>query len=235
MKLRKWQIPVFIVAIVLGLLISIQYQIQEQINVNKDVARERNVAMAEVLRRAEAEKALHEEEIQSLRKVITIYEKMASENKVITPGVSEELDKLRLLTGRTVVEGPGIVITLDDRVDADPLSSSDMQDLVNILIYSGSEAISINDQRIVASTPISEAGSNMLINKTPVNRLEGPTFEVKAIGDPERLERLVKITDNFVSGLTEYRGIIVTITQDPLVIVPALIGTPTFEVARPVQ
>ena len=235
MKLRRWQFPVFIVAIVLGLLMAVQFQIQQQINVIRDVARDRNVAMNEVLRRAESEKKLLEEEIQSLRRVITIYERMASENRVITPGVSEELDRLRLLTGRTEVVGPGIIILIDDRVDADPLSSSDLQDLVNILIYAGAEAISINNQRVVAYTPISEAGSNMLINKTPVKFLEGPTYEIRAVGEPERLARLVRITDNFVPSLTDFRGVKVTITTEQSVTIPSLLGGAVFEFAKPVR
>jgi uncharacterized protein YlxW (UPF0749 family) len=223
------------VAIVLGVLVSVQYQIQQQINVSRDIAKERNIAMIEVLRRAETEKSLYEEEIQSLRHVISIYERIASENRIITPGISEELDRLRLLTGKTQVTGSGIIITMDDREDADPLSSSDLQDLVNILRYAGAEAISINGQRIVANSPISEAGSNMLINKTPIKRLEGTAYEVIAIGDSERLERMIRITDNFIPGLTDYRGIKVVISKEEVVIIPALLGGVVFEYAQPIQ
>jgi uncharacterized protein YlxW (UPF0749 family) len=138
-----------------------------------------------------------------------------------------------MLNGKTKVEGPGILMTIDDRNAYDKITSSDLQDIVNVLRYSGAEAISINNQRIIANTPISEAGKNMLINKTPVNTNDGITYEIKVIGDSEKLERLVKITNNLVSDLIDLKGVKFTVIQEKKVIIPAYLGGYIYDQAKP--
>lgn len=233
--LKRWHLPVFCVAIILGLLVAFQFRVQQQVNQLKQTSAERNVALLEVLKKAELERNRLETEIETLRKQITTYEKMAESQQVITTGISAELDMYRLLTGSTRVEGPGIIATLDENGAFDKVASSDLQDLVNILRYAGAEAISINGQRIVANTAIHEAGNNMLINKTPVNRPEGLAYEIKAIGDPPTLSQLFRITNGQIDTLTDLKGIKVVVTEMENIEIPALSGGTNFDLAEPVE
>lgn len=233
--LKRWHLPVFCVAVILGLMIALQFRVQQQVIKLKKSSAERNVALLEVLKKAELERNQLENDIDGLRKQITAYEKMAESQQVITTGISSELDMYRLLTGSTKVEGPGIVVTLDESGSFDQIASSDLQDLVNILRYAGAEAIAINGQRIVANTAIHEAGNNMLINKTPVNRADGIAYEIKAIGDPPTLSQLFRITNGQVGSLVDLKGIKVVITEMENIKLPALSGGTSFELARPVE
>ncbi|MGI5839038.1 MAG: DUF881 domain-containing protein [bacterium] len=233
--LKRWHLPIFCVAVILGLLVAFQFKIQQQVNELKQTAAERNVALLEVLSKAETERNRLEAEIDSLRKQITTYEKMAESQQVITTGISAELDTYRLMTGSTRVGGPGIVVTLDEKDAFDKIASSDLQDLLNILRYAGAEAISVNGQRIVVSTAIHEAGNNMLINKTPVNRVDGAAYEIKAIGDPPTLSQLFRITNGQVGKLADLKGIKVNIAEMENIEIPALASGQSFELAKPVE
>jgi len=230
LRVQKWQILIFLSAIILGILIMAQLQMQQKINLGREIIRDRNIALSELLERAEEGREQQEEEIQSLRRVIAIYERMATDNEILTPGVSGDLDNLRILTGRADVVGPGIIAELEySGTRNNTVSSSDLQDIVNILRYAGAEAISINDQRIIYSTPISEAGSNMLINKIPVSGLDEIHYEIKAIGDPERLEDMLLITDNLMPNLVDYKGVSFSINQEENIEIPAYLGSVVFE------
>ena len=93
-------------------------------------------------------------------------------------GLVDVDERLGLASGTLPVEGPGLVVRLDDAPpdDAveDPLRGGtpvdgrvqdrDLQDLVNGLWAAGAEAISINDVRLTALTAIRSAGDAVLVD-----------------------------------------------------------------------
>ena len=96
------------------------------------------------------------------------------------------------------VSGPGLRVTMDNAppsADSDPVGGSaevaqagvvqdgDLQMAVNALWASGAEAISINGQRIGATTAIRQAGQAILVDLHPVTT----PYQLSAIGDPQRL------------------------------------------------
>jgi uncharacterized protein YlxW (UPF0749 family) len=100
-----------------------------------------------------------------------------------------ELDRQQLLAGLTPVQGPGVVVTLDDSTmqlpaGVDPnayiIHEYDLRDIVNLLWMAGSEAIAINAERLVSTSSIYCVGSTVMVNNT---RLAPPYF-IQAIGNP---------------------------------------------------
>lgn len=101
-----------------------------------------------------------------------------------------ELDRQKLLAGLTPVQGPGVLVTLDDSdvqvpSGADPnaylIHEYDLRDVVNLLWMAGSEAIAINDERLVSNSSIYCLGSTVMVNNTRLS----PPFFVRAIGNPK--------------------------------------------------
>ena len=99
------------------------------------------------------------------------------------------------MIGLTEVTGPGIILTIaDSDIDAssvlDPsnfiIHDIDLLKVVNELKNAGAEAISINNQRIILTTPIICGGNIININGEKI----GSPFEIKAIGSPEALANL---------------------------------------------
>jgi len=107
------------------------------------------------------------------------------------PQLLAQLIQLQMLEGTQEVEGPGIQISIDDRNKKGfpyALSTDDLARMINTLKFAGAEAISINGQRIVGSTAIVLSGSStILVNQVPINRTEGISYELNAIGDQDTL------------------------------------------------
>ena len=110
----------------------------------------------------------------------------------------------------TEVTGPGIIITLaDSEIDSTSVLNSsdllihdiDLLKVVNELKNAGAEAISINNQRVILTTPIICGGNIININGEKI----GSPFEIKAIGSPEALANLSR-PGGWLSKLEE-RGI----------------------------
>jgi uncharacterized protein YlxW (UPF0749 family) len=100
---------------------------------------------------------------------------------------TERETQLAMQAGTVALKGSGIVVHLSDSSRKPPSSSdagayrihdSDLQLVVNALFESGAEAVAINGNRIVSTTPIRAAGDTIVVNFRPLV----PPYNVNAIG-----------------------------------------------------
>ena len=100
--------------------------------------------------------------------------------------------------GLAQAKGAGVEISLNDgaaagKVKEDEISqflinAADLRDIVNLLRTTRPEAIAINDQRIIASTPITSVGNTIMVNNFHLL----PPFKIIAIGDADVInQRLI--------------------------------------------
>ena len=97
------------------------------------------------------------------------------------------------LAGLTPVTGPALTVTLDDApdsvraegVDADLLvvHQQDIQAVVNALWSGGAEAMTIQGQRVIATTGIKCVGNTVVLHGVPY----APPYAISAIGDTGKL------------------------------------------------
>jgi uncharacterized protein YlxW (UPF0749 family) len=138
----------------------------------------------------------------------------------------QQWENARLKAGLTDVEGPGLIIKLDDaaaRKDEDPMlliiHDSDIKIIINDLKKAGAQAISINGERL---GPVSEqvcAGPTIRINK---NRYAVP-YVINVVGNPEELyesmiqsERVaLMLRDNIRIDIKKYKSVLVTRFSNP--------------------
>jgi uncharacterized protein YlxW (UPF0749 family) len=90
--------------------------------------------------------------------------------------------------GLTAVHGPGVTVILDDApssaltagVDPNQLvvHQSDLQSVVNALWAGGAEAMTIEGQRVIATSAVRCVGNTLLLN----GEVYSPPFRVAAIG-----------------------------------------------------
>lgn len=118
-----------------------------------------------------------------------------------------ELDYFRLISGLADVTGEGVMITLDDAEipESDSvmdyiIHDSDILNVVNQLRLAGAQAISINNERIIATSEQLCAGPTIKINN---NRYAVP-YEIKAIGDSEALYTAMK-NSNIIKEMIELK------------------------------
>ena len=97
------------------------------------------------------------------------------------------LDNARKQAGLTTVQGAGIIIRLDDSglVQGTLVHDSYLIDTVNVLKEAGAQAISVNGQRVLATTELLCLGPSIRVNGSK----EFAPYHILAIGDPETLLR----------------------------------------------
>lgn len=150
-------------------------------------------------------------EVQKLRK-----EKTTLENALADKGKGEKtlnasLQEAKVFGSLTPLKGPGVIVTVSDNPKAvlnnEGQSNSIVHDgdvlrIVNELLASGAEGISVNNIRHAAGTSYRCVGPTILVDGA---RIASPVV-IRAIGDP----------DTLLGGLKLPGGIVAEITSDPM-------------------
>lgn len=124
--------------------------------------------------------------------------------------LNQDLEKANMSLGYTNVRGQGIVITVSDGDKR--ITYGDLLVLVNELKYAGAEAISINDERIVANTDIVDIQNKFILVNT--QRVMSP-YVIKAIGDGKYLESAINIKGGIKDELeAEGKGVSYELSDD---------------------
>jgi uncharacterized protein YlxW (UPF0749 family) len=157
-------------------------------------------------------------------KRITEYEKIKKEGGILKEVMYQELEHQKLISGFVDVEGPGIILTLDDGTreleeGEDPnnvlVHDMDILRLINDLKVAKAEAISINGQRLLANSEINCAGHTIRIN----DQLFAQPFIIKAIGDPKMLVAALTALGSYGELLKEY-GVYMEVNKSLRILVP---------------
>ena len=129
--------------------------------------------------------------IEELEKKIEQYKKSETTGEKVPEVLEKELEETRLRLGLLDVYGQGITITLRDN-ESTVISANDILTLVNQLIISGAEAVSINGNRFMNNTEIVAVNSkDILINS---KKITSP-YRILAIGNKKNLESGITTKD----------------------------------------
>lgn len=204
------------IALVLGIMcfaltagICIQVKTVKNTNSTSSKNYEENNLRAEVLKYKEKYDNLIKETEKVDAQLQEQIESATKNNSELEESKNQINDGNKMI-GLTEVTGPGITITLaDSDIDSTSVLNSsdllihdiDLLKVVNELKNAGAEAISINNQRVILTTPIICGGNIININGEKI----GSPFEIKAIGSPEALANLSR-PGGWLSKLEE-RGI----------------------------
>lgn len=116
------------------------------------------------------------------------YRETQESTEAVAQLVEKELQQVNMYMGNTDVQGQGIVIRIKDVKNEEIQYSINVKDLLFIVDYlklAGAEAISINEERIINMSDIVSINNTIIyINQ---QRILEP-YEIKAIGDPTKLE-----------------------------------------------
>ena len=133
-----------------------------------------------------------EQTVADLERDILEIETRQLDNAAVNSELRESMATMRGAAGTGAVQGPGVVVEVDDAENGADSGSSgavtnvldiDLQQVVNGLWAAGAEAVSINDQRVTAMTAIRSANDVILVNFRPLE----PPYEVRAVGDSRTL------------------------------------------------
>lgn len=229
MKNNEANVFVFIAAIIIGILIALNINLnntEERIVLNakqyQEAYNSRNKLVKDIY-------ALKDEYSKNLSKLSNYKQGEASESKIIED-ISSELELNKMILGYKDVKGEGLAITIKDgsgefsnSVD-DPIlrytrtvHNTDMIQVINELRNSGAEAISINGQRIMPNSEIYCSWAFLRINGV---KLPAP-FYISVIGNKEVIKKYILSNDSYVRTLIN-RGIEVSIYEEKEVVIPSI-------------
>lgn len=221
MKRSRKAVFIFIYA-VLGFVLALQFKSTMLANKKQENS---SLNTEGLLAQLESEKKIQEDlhdEIKNNRALKDEY--LASyielnENEELRQ-VWQDLNFIRLYAGLSDVYGPGITIKLDDadaRKPADAnlliIHDSDIRIILNELKKAGAQAISINGERIVATSEQLCAGPTIRINK----EVYTVPYVINAIGDPDTLFHSLVMSERVI--LMRKHGIKVSVTRSGRVLV----------------
>ncbi|QJW46492.1 DUF881 domain-containing protein [bacterium BFN5] len=225
LAVRQGQAAIALVCVVLGIMLAVQFRTTQDIR--STVPFQRIEDLSQRLSQTEKERDALLNEVHTLRQASSVI------------GGSKESELIKIGAGVVALQGPGVVVTIDDskrpsKPGENPnlylIHDDDILKVINELWAAGAEAISINDQRLIASSEIRCAGPTLSVNNTRYS----PPYDIRAIGDPQTLENALKMRGGVVETL-QFWGIQVNIKNSEEVLVPAYKGTFRFEFAKPVK
>lgn len=166
------------------------------------------------------------------------YKKALSEDGSIKDVLRSELDSVKMISGYTDIQGPGIIVKLSDSErelyeGENPndllIHQTDVLMIINDLKVAGAEAISVNGQRVMHATQIRCAGPTITIN----NHTYGQPFIIVAIGDPVTLDAAIKSPDSNGAFLKSFFDIGVESQTSPRVRISKYNGDFAMKFATP--
>lgn len=238
-KNLKFQITVGILVMLLAFVIPVQLRSMKHNEALEsaqfervDVLQQKLLSEQEKLAKANEQLKQYEEDLDELRAA-------AAENSGYSEALLQQLKRAQLLAGLTDVEGPGVTVTLaDSSMEASGINTEsayilhdeDVLLVLNELFAAGAEAVSINGERILATSEIRCAGPTVSINNT---RYATP-FVIQAIGDSDTLISALNLRGG-IKELLQTFGIEVTIQKESHVLVPRYKGAVTFQYVKTVE
>lgn len=230
------QLAVAFIGLILGLMLAAQFKSVQRVGGNVSYARERDIQGQ--IQRLDMENEALKNRIAELLETVSEYEDAGKSSTDQFNKYRIELEKANALAGLTSLEGPGVVVTVNNMYisnDEDGVEviqnvhHTDLMKIINELNAAGAEAISINRERIIATTEIRNAGDYIVIN---TNRNSVP-FEIRAIGNPDTLFSSLNLLGGVIDSLS---GILdIKIKREESVQVPAYSSPIQYNYAKPIE
>mgnify|MGYP003584805663 CR=1 FL=1 len=226
LPIKQGQAAIAFVCVVLGFMLAVQFKTTQDIR--STIPFQRVEDLSQRLSQTEKERDSLQDEVKKLKE---------STNK--QEALSKDIENIKMGAGVLAMQGPGISIVIDDskkqsktgeNLNLYLIHDDDILKVINELRAAGAEGISINEQRLIATSEIRCAGPTLSVNNTRYS----PPYEIKAIGDSQTLENALKMRGGVVETL-QFWGIQITIKTENNVILPAYKSQFRFEHSKPIK
>lgn len=187
-RTRAGRVATAAVCVVAGLLIVISASTARGI----DLRPSRNTDLVSLVQSESRRNAALATQVTQLRSQVDTL--AAAQGDAGSTEVADQLAEKSALVGLTPVSGPSLTVTLTDApssvtaegVDQDLLvvHQQDIQAVANELWRGGAEAMTIQGQRVIATTGIKCVGNTVVLHGIPY----APPYRISAIGDPVKLQ-----------------------------------------------
>ena len=221
-KASVW-VQVGLLGLVVGLLGVTQFRTQT--NILKALQAESPVSQAAAvssLLEANASLAL---EVRSLQEQLAKY--ISGEDRSGLEALVADLNRMKVANGLIEVWGPGV-----EASGGAEIQPEEAQDIINELRNAGAEAISLNGQRLVASSVVTRGPGGLMVDQTSLER----PYVFQAIGDVQTMDVALERKGGIVPLLRfTYPESIILVTRVTRMVLPVYQGTYVFRYAKPAE
>jgi uncharacterized protein YlxW (UPF0749 family) len=203
MKLNR-NIALTIVCIILGLIVALQFK---STYYNQQVAAYAKQSVDELMNDIYNK----DKEIKDLSTRNSELEKRNKEyedGRNVEESLKKELDRARMIAGLVDVKGQGVIIKIDNS-EFGEVQEDNILDVLNELRASNAQAISVNNERIIATSEVRTAGRYIMVNGS---QLQAP-FEIKVIANADTMEHTLKMIGGVEERLKNQYFLNVTIEK----------------------
>ncbi|MBS4535407.1 DUF881 domain-containing protein [Clostridium sp. D2Q-14] len=218
---------ILIMCIFLGILIP--YQIRNNVEDNSFVSlstiKEKQNDVDKIKKEIIDIKKLTKEQEKKFQKLEDV-----NDTREMIEVLEKDIEKYKTLSGFNDLEGPGIVLTVQDSdkeyIYGESDSSgivhdADIQNILNDLKVAGAEAISISGQRVILNSPVKCGGPVIRVNN---KNLIAP-FVIRAIGDSKKLYAAIDAPGAYGRYLNDSRDLKLEIKEKSRIVVPRYSNT----------
>lgn len=208
MNKAHWHIPITIVFLFLGILLSLQFQAQTRFA--SDLALQKTETLIAMVRGLSDKRQKLALEILDLGNQLRSQMESTQDEKKLLESISQQMEKLNIVNGTTDLKGSGLTITLEEY---GTVFYTDLLKIVNELWNAGAEAIAINEHRITSHTTLSYTEYNfdeevqpffeedyMMFITMNHEKLDYP-ITIKALGDSNNLEKGLTLPGGIMDDL----------------------------------
>ncbi len=235
-RIGGWRMLVPVVCLGAGVMFGVSHQASH----GTDLRSSEVTNLADLVRNAEARVNSETAQLSDVQRQLDAATAQAGDENSSVRAAQAKSKPLLTPAGLTAMQGPGLVVILDDAhtVPADPsvdpnqlvVHQSDLQAVVNALWAGGAEAMSIAGQRVIATSAVRCVGNTLLLN----GRVYSPPFRVVAIGPSgtmqDGLDRSAGVS--LFKQAAGYYGLGYTVETEDKLDVPVYSGSLTLTYAK---
>lgn len=234
---NKGELAVMVVCVVVGFLLAAQLRSVKLAGAADATNASRLETLQNLYNEVVDQKDGLADQVKQLQGEMELYREQAASGEAGSQALKAELEQLEITAGLTDVEGPGVTIILEDSSQANVtgneadylIHDNDLLSVINELRSAGAEAISLNGERILATSEVRCTGAVVTVN----GRRYAAPYVVFAIGDPDTLYSALTMRNGVVDVLSQW-GITVKVTASDQLLIPKYNGTVEYQYAKPI-
>lgn len=169
---------------------------------------------------------------------LSLYRQQTADGSAKGEALKAELDKLEITAGLVEVTGPGVSVVMSDSTAANTtgeeadyiIHDSDLLSVINELRSAGAEALSLNGERLLATSEIRCTGAVVTVN----GRRYAAPYVIFAIGDPSTLYNALTMRNGVVDILGQWK-ISVQVNTSTELTIPKYQGAVEYRYAKPAE
>jgi uncharacterized protein YlxW (UPF0749 family) len=233
---RRWRALVPVVCLVAGL----GFAVSARESHGRELRNPVNATLAGTVQQAEDRVRRLDRTVRELQVQVDRLAQHAGQGDSAVRRAQAQIRVLLAPAGLTAVHGAGLEVVLDDapgqpsggNVDPNQLvvHQSDLQAVVNALWAGGAEAMTIADQRVIATSAVRCVGNTLLLN----GEVFSPPFRVAAIGPSATMQKKLSSSPGvkLFREAAGYYGLGYTVSTQSRLDLPAYRGPVTLSYAH---